>query len=278
MPAVGKIFNKIILDRIVEPINSKLRKQQAGFRQNRSYIDNINTIQVIIEQCIEYNATLYMTFVDYEKAFDSVKREYIWEALNRLGIPRKITNLIKNSYNGANCRVLHYGKLSEAFSVTTGVRQGYVLSPLLFIVVVDWIFQIFDSVNRGITWRMNTSLEDLEYADDAVLLPHSHQLMQMKLNFRKQDSKLILKRWNLCFSKLTMLRCDETIADVDSFCYLGSTISIDGGAKSDIYNRINKARNAFARLRNIWRSNNIKTCTKVTIFNACVKSVLLYGS
>ena len=65
---------------------------------------------------------------------------------------------------------------------------------------------------------------------------------------------------------------------VDSFCYLGCTITTDGGADEDVDCRLNKARAAFGRMYAVWSCSQIFRRMKRRIFNACVKSVLLYGS
>ena len=67
-----------------------LRKEQAGFCKHRSCVD-LNTLRIILEQSVEWQAILYVTFIDFEKAFDSVKREVMWLTLQEYGIPRKIT-------------------------------------------------------------------------------------------------------------------------------------------------------------------------------------------
>ena len=71
---------------------------------------------------------------------------------------------------------------------------------------------------------------------------------------------------------------NRDIEDVTSFTYLGSVINITGGTDEDVQARIGKARSAFNILGNIWRSREIKTATKIRIFNSNVKPVLLYGS
>jgi hypothetical protein len=70
----SKVFTRVLLNRIKEHVNPRLRKEQAGFRPNRSCIDQISTLRMIIEQCIEWSSRLYTEFVDSEKAFDSVNR------------------------------------------------------------------------------------------------------------------------------------------------------------------------------------------------------------
>ena len=69
----------------------------------------------------------------------------------------------------------------------------------------------------------------------------------------------------------------EPIREVDSFIYLGSAVDQQGGTERDVTARIGKARAAFAMLKNIWSSKEIRTRTKLRIFNFNVKSVLLYG-
>jgi len=74
----GKVLNGIILERLKEGLDSKLREEQASFRQHRSYSDQIITLRIIIEQFVEWNSSLYINFVDFEKAFDNVDMERLY--------------------------------------------------------------------------------------------------------------------------------------------------------------------------------------------------------
>ena len=98
-------------------------------------------LRIIIEQSAEYRSDLQLVFVDFEKAFDSVDREGLRMALRKRGIPYKIVSVIKSTYNGVKCRVLHNGILSAASVVGSGVRQGCILFPVLFLVVIGDIIQ-----------------------------------------------------------------------------------------------------------------------------------------
>ncbi|VDP42807.1 unnamed protein product [Schistosoma margrebowiei] len=66
----------------------------------RSCTDQIATLRIIVEQSIEWNSSLYINFIDYEKAFDSVDRTTLWKLLRHYGVPQKIFNIIQNSYDG----------------------------------------------------------------------------------------------------------------------------------------------------------------------------------
>ena len=77
----GKVLNRVILYRVKDAVDPQLRDQQAGFRRNRSCADQIASLIIIIEQSLEWNSPLYINFIDYEKAFDSVDRQTLWKLL-----------------------------------------------------------------------------------------------------------------------------------------------------------------------------------------------------
>jgi hypothetical protein len=83
--------------------------------------------------------------VDFEKAFDSVNREAMWKEVKRFGVPTQIVDLIKENYRGYMCRVVHEGCVSEPIPVGTRVRQGCILSPIKFSIVID---AVMHNVNR----------------------------------------------------------------------------------------------------------------------------------
>ncbi|VDP43474.1 unnamed protein product [Schistosoma margrebowiei] len=114
----------------------------------RSCTDQIATLRIIVEQSVEWNSSLYINFIDYEKAFDSVGRRTLWKLLRHYGVPEKIVNIIRNSYDGLQCKVVHGGQLTDAFQVRIEVRQGCLLSPFLFLLVVDWIMKTSTSEGK----------------------------------------------------------------------------------------------------------------------------------
>ena len=90
-----------------------------------------------MEQTLEWNTGLYLVFVDFGKAFDSLDREVLWVILRHYGIPEKIVRIIRVFYDGFQARVLHDRDMTESFSMSTGVPQGCLISPLLFLVALD---------------------------------------------------------------------------------------------------------------------------------------------
>ena len=284
----SKVFNRVLLNRIKNAVDPMLRDQQAGFRTNRSCTDQIATLRIILEQSLEWNSPLYVNFVDYEKAFDSLDRQTLWRLLRHYGVPQKIVDIIRNSYEGMTCRVVHGQQITDAFQVKTGVRQGCLLSPFLFLLAIDWVMKTSTHQRRnGIQWTLWDQLDDLDFADDLALLSHTQQQMQEKtsdvattsarigLSIHKGKSKVL--KVNATSTTPIMLD-EEALEEVESFVYLGSTVDIQGGTDADVRTRVGKARMAFQQLRNVWVSRHLSKKLKIRIFNTMVKPVLLYGS
>ncbi|VDO80586.1 unnamed protein product [Schistosoma margrebowiei] len=91
-----------MLNRMKDSVDAQLRDQQAGFREDRSCTDQIATLRIIVEQSTEWNSSLYINFIDYEKAFDSVDRTTLWKLLRYYRVPQRIVNIIRKSYDGLN--------------------------------------------------------------------------------------------------------------------------------------------------------------------------------
>lgn len=105
--------------------------------------------------------------MDFEKAFDSLVRDVIWKVLEEYKVPRKIISIIRSLYEGFRCHVVHEGKLTDSFEVTTGVRHGFILSPTLFLLVLDNVMsKVVKGRRRAIQWSKMERLEDLDFADD----------------------------------------------------------------------------------------------------------------
>jgi len=121
---------------------------------------------------------LYVNFVDFTKTFDSIHRHSLWKILRAYGIPSQLTEIMKSLYdNFTGC----VGDGDILFEVHTGVRQGCVMSTLLFNLVVDWIMRrTAENQIKGIRRTPFSYLEDLDYADDLALLSHTHTHIQEK--------------------------------------------------------------------------------------------------
>ena len=173
-------------------------------------------------------------------------------------------------------------------SVRTGVRQGCLLSPFLFLITIDWIMRTAKAQSgNGIQWTPRLQLDDLDFADDLAMLSHTHRQMQDKTNNVKYSSAQIGLHVNSGKTKVHRINTtitepvrmdDDLLEEVNSFTYLGRVVDSQGGTEADVKARIGKARAVFLQLKNVWSSKDLTLQTKIKIFNSNVEPVLLYGS
>ena len=162
-------------------VDSILRDKQAGFRPGGSCCDQIFVLRSIFEECLEWNTLLIINFIDFQKAFDSIHRPTLWNILKEYGVPEKYVNIVKTLYENSKCAVKVNNSLTDWFLIKSGVRQGCILSPLLFGITIDWVMKrSMENKTTGIKWLNNTTLEDLDFADDIALLSHSYNDQQIK--------------------------------------------------------------------------------------------------
>jgi hypothetical protein len=137
----GKVLSGVIADRIRPHLEKTLREEQAGFRPGRGCTDQIFTLRRVIEKCLEKNKSILINFIDFEKAFDSIHQESLWKILKYYGIPPRIVSLLDDLYNDTQACVKIDDQETLWFNICTGVKQGCVLSPLLFVIAIDWIMR-----------------------------------------------------------------------------------------------------------------------------------------
>ena len=91
---------KIPQARLQQCVNRELPDVQAGFRKGRRTRGQIANIHWIIEKAREFQKNSYFCFIDYAKAFDCVDHNKLWKILQEMGIPDRLTCLLRNLYAG----------------------------------------------------------------------------------------------------------------------------------------------------------------------------------
>ena len=229
LPFASKVLGRVVINRIKAGIDEIIRPKQAGFSEGKSTTEQIFILRNIIEQSVEWQSTLYINFIDFEKAFDSKHSDSLWEIMRQYGIPSRLINI---PYTDRMCAVLDDGEVTEWFKVKTGVKQGCVMSGFLFLLVIDWVMrETTRNNNTGIRWQMMSKLEDLDFADDIALLSSTHSQMQSKANSMSGLVKRVGLKTNEKKTKILRLNNrkmepvkleGKDIEDVDEFTYLGS--------------------------------------------------------
>ena len=171
--------------------------------------------------------------------------------MRHYGIPQKLVTFVEKMYDETTCRILNERQLTDSFEIKTGVKQGCLLSPFLFILALDWLLkEVTRGKRNGIQWTLWNQLDDLDFADDIALLSHNHDQMQNKTKLLRDTSQTIGLRIHSGKSKILKVKTSgsETIMvggsqleEVSEFTYLGSIIDDNGGTGADIKTRIGKA-------------------------------------
>jgi len=132
LPTTYKILSNILLPRLIPYAKEIIGDHQCGFRRNRSTIDHIFCIRQIHEKKWEYNEEVHQLFIDFKKAYDSVRREVLYKTVIEFGISRKLVRLVKMSLTETYSRIRVGKNVSERFPNRNGLKQGDALSPMLF--------------------------------------------------------------------------------------------------------------------------------------------------
>ena len=114
---------------------------QTGFRKGRGTRDLIANICWIIEKARDFQKNIYFCFIDYAKAFDCEDPYKLWKILKEMGIPDHLTCVLRNLYADQEATVRTGHGTTNWFQIGKGVHQGYILSPCLFNLYAEYIWE-----------------------------------------------------------------------------------------------------------------------------------------
>ena len=309
---VGKVFAKIILKRLQRASEEALPESQSGFRAGRSTVDMIFSLRQLQEKAIEQHRPLYIVFVDFSKAFDTVDRPTLWKVLEIYGCPEKLVSIIQQFHSDMKAQVSVGGEPSDEFPVNHGVKQGCVLAPTLFSLYLSAVLDTMgQNINSGVLLRTRTDgklfnlarlrshtktketcIRELLYADDSALVAENIQDIQETVDHFTHAADIFGLKINISKTELlyqpppgsndeapTIRVHDEALKVSTSFTYLGSTVSNTNKADDEVEKRIVAATKAYGALhKRLWSQHDITSRTKVKVYAVAVVPCLLYAT
>lgn len=285
---MSRLYGRILRDLIENDIKENEEEEQSGFRAGRSCTDNIFCLKQIIEKRTARNIETHITFVDLQKAYDTVPISKLWKVLEQSNINHTYIHALQELYKDSKSRVKVGKYVTQEFLVNKGLRQGCCVSPTLFKIYVAAALKKWKRKVHGMGIQLNDRcMYTLQFADDQVVIANDKydmQYMMRKLIAEYAEWGLsvnIEKTQYLCIGtepSTLDLENGQEISNCQNYVYLGVTFDDTGTDTKEIEKRIIQARKIITCLNSIFWSKEITKRRKFNIYETMVKSTLLYGA
>ena len=293
----SKLYISILTKRLTFYIEvfTKLSESQAGFRAGYTTIDNAFVLYSLVNKYLNMKKKfVYVAFIDFQKAFDSINRTILFDILRKNGLKGKLYNAIRSIYNTVKASVKSCASYSNTFECPIGLRQGCSLSPILFTMIINELNDIMVANEvRGIQLFPDIiEIFMLMFADDIACISDTISGLQKQLNILNQYCKIYKLTVNtektkiIVFKKGGQLSRNEKwffdgkqIEVVSGFCYVGvyftNRLSLYKMAEAMSI----KAQRVLAYLFKSFNDFSFQPESMFfKVFDAKVCSILLYGS
>ena len=239
----------------------------------------------MMETAKEHNRNVYMCFIDYKKAFDCVDHERLWVILKEMGVPVHLIVLLQTLYTKQEATIRTEFGETDTINIGKGVRQGCILSPLLFNIYAENTMREALADWDGVISIGGRMITNLRYADDTTLIAETKNeliaiMERVKLASEKAGLYLNVGKTKVMMSEDQgeMVVDGKHIEVVSHFIFLGSLITKDGFCEKEIRRRLAMGRSAMGGLTKIWKDRGITLRTKIRLVKALVFPIVLYGS
>ncbi|XP_060597913.1 uncharacterized protein LOC132751716 [Ruditapes philippinarum] len=233
--SVYKLYCAILNNRLSNWAENRdvIVDEQNGFRKKRSTIDHLFTLTNIIDTRKKRKQSTFAAFIDFKKAYDYINRDLLWKKLYDIGIKGKMLGAVQSLYDSVYSCVRINSKHTEWFTVKSGLRQGCILSPLLFNLYINDLAVYLKSLDIGIDYGSD-KICMLLYADDIVLLAKDEKDLQCLLNalnnwcstndmyINSSKSQIVhFRPLSVCRTSFSFICGVHTLNIVDRYMYLG---------------------------------------------------------
>ena len=280
-----KIATKALAARLKAVAPHLIKCSQTGYLQGRSIGQNIRLISDLLHYTKEQNIGGIATFLDFEKAFDSLEWEFLFKTLETFNFGIGFITWIKVLYSNISSCTLNNGYASDTFAIKRGVRQGCPISGLLFTLAVEILAHAIreNSDIKGIQ-VFDKEIKLSQYADDTTVFCHDETSLKkaldiiqtfescsgLKVNTSKSEAIWLGKDAERRDKPFNLLWPDKPVTA------LGITFSYDKKSceQENFTNKITKIQKLF----NIWSQRELSLLGKITIMKALGLAKMIFSS
>jgi hypothetical protein len=220
---VSKLFEMCLLNKCTKYLYSS--DLQCGFKKKLGCRNAIYALRVVTEYYVKHGSTVNICSVDMSKAFDRVNHCVLFMKLMKRRVPVIIIKLLRNWYSKCVAMVRWGGAYSKLFRVLSGVRQGGVMSPVLFAVYVNDILCKLQGSGLGCAIE-GLYVGALMYADDLILLTVSLTMLQKMLSMIDIEMKYLDMEFNVTKSMILRVgakfahKCEKLLINNNEIRYV----------------------------------------------------------
>ena len=283
------MFRKILNNRLVQCLDKggALHEGQAGFRVNRSCMDNVYTLNEIVQGRFREDKETYAFFLDVQKAYDTVWRDGLWLKLWDMGVKGRMWRVIKKMYEASRSTVLLEGEKSAMFSVEQGVAQGCSLSPILFSVFINDLLKDVEQAELGIQLSSGKRVGGMLFADDFVGVSDSRESLQKLIDVHGYCNKWRLKAnvsksAVMVFSKNSVEGGwkwgEHTLPKVSNYSYLGIDFASNGARDVHLKKVLDNGRKKVNQLHSVISNRDINlSARRLLLLSVIIRPSIEYG-
>ncbi|CAI5472115.1 unnamed protein product [Closterium sp. Yama58-4] len=278
-----KVVAKLLANRMKQVLCTVISEEQHGFLPGRRLLDAVSTVADVIEAARNDSEDWYLLMIDFQKAFDSVSRTFLFDRMALMGFPRKFIQWCEGLHDGSFTRLLVNGWLGDRVDVRKGVRQGCPLAPYLFLCAVEPICQEAKRRRLGVCDDRGDRLAYVGYADDTTLvlkgtrrIGRAEELLEefgarSGLRINKDKSALLPLGANL--KKKKSEGPDYAWVDPkEAERLLGVWVSPSGSAEVTWDKALSRAAEELVK----WQFHHLTTTARVAVVNAYICPILAF--
>ncbi|CAI5999030.1 unnamed protein product [Closterium sp. NIES-65] len=283
LTTVYKVLAKVLANRLKQELHLIISKEQHGFIPGRSLADAVAVVADAIEAADNDGEDWYLLLVDFQKAYDTVSRDFLFKTLEKLGLPAQFVGWTEGLHRGAGTKMAVNGWIGEKVEMQRGVRQGCPLAPYLFLCALEPLCAEIKRRGLGVKAEEGEAVSYVGYADDTLLiLKGADQLREAAeaLEWFGELSRLRINRDKSIVMPLGRNKGKTSLPGI-TFKWamegvperlLGVWVTPNGDASPSWEKAWERGRRELVK----WESKHLLTASRVTVINSYIMPIFLF--